>query len=236
MHAPQQVHGPIAQPAAPLASPGAAADAPLVPRKGGREGAVDVRRATARDVPALTGVLTRAFDDDPVLNWVLRHDARRGEAFRRFFELSLRRLTLPHGEVYTTADLTGAALWTPPGKWKQGLLAQVLQLPDWVRVAGPTRVPKVLGALAGLLRRHPHAPHFYLFELGVDPPCQGRGLGSALLRPALDRCDRDRIPAYLENTNERNVPVYERHGFRVTAEVALAGGGPRLWLMWRDPR
>ena len=39
-----------------------------------------------------------------------------------------------------------------------------------------------------------------------------------------------------ENTNARNLNLYERHGFRVTWEVRLAGGGPAVWTMWRDPR
>jgi hypothetical protein len=32
------------------------------------------------------------------------------------------------------------------------------------------------------------------------------------------------------------VPFYERHGFRVTRELTVPGGGPVLWLMWREPQ
>jgi len=32
------------------------------------------------------------------------------------------------------------------------------------------------------------------------------------------------------------VPFYERHGFRVIGELSIPGGGPTLWLMWRDPQ
>ena len=104
------------------------------PRVGGT---IQVRRATPADVPALTGVLVRAFADDPLVAWAVRPDTRRGDAYRRLFDLFLRRLTLPHGEVYTTTDLRGAALWTPPGTWRQGLWQQVAQLPDWLAVVGP---------------------------------------------------------------------------------------------------
>ncbi len=73
-------------------------------------------------------------------------------------------------------------------------------------------------------------PHHYLPYIGVAPEAQGRGLGSALMRPILDRCDEERLPAYLEATSERNAALYERLGFELRA-----GGSPPLWLMVRPP-
>lgn len=78
-------------------------------------------------------------------------------------------------------------------------------------------------------------PHYYLFLLGTRPESQGHGLGSSLMAPVLERCDRDRVPAYLEATSERNVPLYLRHGFEVTAEIQIPGG-PKMWPMWRAPK
>ena len=82
---------------------------------------------------------------------------------------------------------------------------------------------------------HPSTPHLYLSVLGVDPPRQGQGVGSRLIAPGLELCDREGVPAYLETARERNVVFYERHGFRVTHELTLPRG-PRLWLLWREPR
>jgi ribosomal protein S18 acetylase RimI-like enzyme len=195
-----------------------------------------IRRAVPEDLDTLTEVLCRAFDTDPVMNWFVRPDSGREAAFRRFFELALRRLTMPHGEVYTTSGRDATACWTPPGRGAGSLLDQVLMLAEYVRICGPRRFPGVMRALAPIEARHPRHPHFYLFLLGVLPGSQGRGLGSALLQKVLERCDREAIPAYLENSNPRNLPLYQRHGFRVTAECPLGGaGGPSLWLMWRDP-
>jgi GNAT superfamily N-acetyltransferase len=87
-----------------------------------------------------------------------------------------------------------------------------------------------------LLREHPHRPHWYLSGIGTDPPVQGTGAGSALMRSRLERCDAAGLAAYLESSKESNVPFYQQHGFRVTSEVTVPGGGPTLWLMWRDPR
>jgi len=71
--------------------------------------------------------------------------------------------------------------------------------------------------------------------LGTWPEWQGRGLGSPLMAPVLQTCDRDRVPAYLEATSERNEQLYLRHGFEVTDEIPLPDG-PRMWPMWRAPK
>jgi predicted N-acetyltransferase YhbS len=68
----------------------------------------------------------------------------------------------------------------------------------------------------------------------VVPAAQGRGLGSALRRPVLDRADQAGLPAYLEATSPHNTALYERHGFRPAAPFAV-DDGPALWPMWRDP-
>jgi ribosomal protein S18 acetylase RimI-like enzyme len=94
----------------------------------------------------------------------------------------------------------------------------------------------VLSGLNHMEQRHPHdPPHWYLFILGVEQAAQGQGLGSALLAHMLARVDADGMPAYLESSNERNLALYGRHGFRVTAEVVIPGG-PRIWPMWRKAR
>jgi hypothetical protein len=52
----------------------------------------------------------------------------------------------------------------------------------------------------------------------------------------LQRCDRERVPAFLEASTARNRALYERHGFAVTEEFALGRGAPPQWRMWREPR
>jgi GNAT superfamily N-acetyltransferase len=180
------------------------------------------------------GVLSRAFDADPVVNWVVRQDGGRPAAIEWVFDLELR-IALPRGHVRTTADGRAVAIWAAPGRWRSGRLAQVAQLRGFIQSVGLRRLPAVVAAVSALEARHPKTAHFHLADLAVDPPVQGRGLGGALLRHLLDECDRQGIPAYLENSNPRNTPLYERHGFQTRERHVMGGDGPPLLLMWRDP-
>jgi GNAT superfamily N-acetyltransferase len=201
--------------------------------------AATVRKGSAAEVAAMAEALARAFYDDPVFTWVLRADPRRLVTLRRGFALFLERVWVGEDETFTTAGVAGVAVWEPPGAWKHGFGEQLRLLPAMIAVFA-RHVPRVLRSLAALEAAHPaepaHTPHFYLPFLGVDPDWQGRGLGGALLRPVLERCDRDRVPAFLEASTPRNRALYERHGFAVTEQFTLGRGAPQQWRMWREPR
>jgi GNAT superfamily N-acetyltransferase len=179
--------------------------------------------------------LCRSFFDDPVMAYVFRNERRRVAAMRTYFTSQMRGDYLPFGGCYTTDDYKGAAIWAPAGK---------PLLTGWAGIANLARViPYVLThvkttlAMISLIESlHPHEPHWYLATLGTDPEVQGKGIGSALMQPALERCDAEGWPAYLESSKERNVPFYARHGFAVVREIPLPGGGPHIWTMWRTPQ
>jgi len=57
----------------------------------------------------------------------------------------------------------------------------------------------------------------------------------ALLRHALEQCDRDRTLAYLEATSPENVRLYERHGFEQLGAIRVATSPP-IFSMSRAPR
>jgi GNAT superfamily N-acetyltransferase len=198
-------------------------------------GSASVRPATDADVPALAAMLARAFLDDPVASWAWRPPELRERALERFQATRLRQL-LVHEEVWTADDHSCAALWAPPGRWKSTLREDAQLMRSFAHRRLAWRMPMVTAGWLALEAKHPaDPPHYYLAVLGTDPPRQGQGLGSALMRPVLDRCDSDGVGAYLESSKERNVDFYARHGFRVLERVHLMRGPP-MWKMWRDPR
>jgi ribosomal protein S18 acetylase RimI-like enzyme len=196
-----------------------------------------VRPFARADLTATVATLARAFDDDPVMTWIFPDDGMRRRRLPGFFAATLRGTSLRHdGTEVAVRDgqVLGAAIWLPPGTWRPPLWRQLAALPGLV-VRLRSRLSVASVTYGALVRLHPERPHWYLSGIGTDPPVQGTGVGGELLRSRLARCDADRLPAYLESSKERNVPFYERHGFRVTGEVTIPGGGPTLWLMWRNP-
>jgi ribosomal protein S18 acetylase RimI-like enzyme len=195
-----------------------------------------VRRATDDDVRALVEVLARAFDDDPVPNFLFNGDRSRRKGLRRFFTIQLRHMYMRTGEVWTTEDRSGAAIWGPPSKARPGLRDLLRVLPLLPELLPLRHMRDALRALFVVESERPTVPHWYLATLGTDPVVQGRGVGSTLLASMLERLDVEGAPAYLECSKERNVAFYSRFGFTVTKELNAVQGGPRIWLMWREPR
>jgi ribosomal protein S18 acetylase RimI-like enzyme len=193
-----------------------------------------IRKATEQDIPALANTMARAFDDDPLVNWVFRNPDTRSKYAGRFFA-GRARILMPQREIYTVDGCHAAAMWARPNEWHDPPLRALKELAVLAPGVSPRRVPQTLRGLLQIESKHPKKPHWYLAVLGTDPDHQGNGLASALLGPVLDECDRLEIPAYLETGKERNVGFYARHGFAVTEELRLPDGPP-VWLMWREPR
>lgn len=193
------------------------------------------RRATAADTAPLARTLARAFHDDPVSCWACPPARQRPRLLERFYTVRLRQL-LAEDEVWTVATHDAAALWAPPERWRTTLRQDLALTRGMLAPRLLPRLPLVLPGLLRMEREHPPSPpHWYLAILGTDPAAQGRGLGSRVLAPVLERCDEDGVGAYLESSKERNIAFYARHGFRVTRALRLPRG-PRVWAMWRDAR
>ena len=194
-----------------------------------------VRPATAADLPAVGRALAAAFADDPVWAWMRSPRADGDRCAAAWCAADAKAVLAGHGEVLVSDDLGGAAIWAEPGHWKGTLRELVAIAPASARLFR-SHLPRSLRALSSIEGHHPKDPeHWYLAILGTDPAHQGRGIGGALITAVTDRCDEAGVGAYLESSKEANVPFYARHGFAVTEELTLPGG-PRMWLMWRDPK
>jgi GNAT superfamily N-acetyltransferase len=169
------------------------------------------------------------------MSWVFRDSENRVDKLRMLFEGGLREVFLPNDASFTTTDVAGAALWAPPGKWKTPDEVVERMAPMLAESYTPDELGRLLTFFAISEEHHPtDEEHWYLAVLGADLARQGQGIGSACMQPILERLDAEGAPAYLESSSEKNVPLYERHGFKVTGVVDLPDSGPPIFTMWRD--
>jgi ribosomal protein S18 acetylase RimI-like enzyme len=187
--------------------------------------------------PEVAGeVLGRAFTTDPVFTWLMT--GRSGLERRLTLVFSAFALGAQHkadAQVLVTPERTAASIWLPPNGWKTPTKELLQQGPRLVRAFGPN-VVRALNLLSRVEKHHPEEPHWYLEAIGTVPEARGRGIGPTVLTPVLDRCDAERMPAYLESSNPRNIGFYERHGFVRRPLFDLPSGCPVITPMWRDPR
>ncbi len=193
-----------------------------------------IRTGEASDLETLIDTLSDSFARDPMLNWVIPQT----HFYPHYFRLLLQEVYLSRGLIHLERRSQAVALWLPPE-------ARLQTVPRLAFVKLMLR-SLTLDGLQALLRLHqqgqvftrylPTEPHYYLQFIGCPLKEQGRGAGSALLQHGTDICDERGMPAYLESSNSRNVPLYERHGFEVIGEERVGKNGPAAWFMWREAR
>jgi GNAT superfamily N-acetyltransferase len=204
---------------------------------------VQIAKLHEAQIDSAADLLTRAFFDYPVWTWMAPDEAHRRDLMPWFMRMSLG-YGIRTGETYVAGDpIVGVAMWEPPAR-----LNEHPDDPDIDARSGWNEVPQRLGA-DGMARFNAMietqrpvrerlsagAPVWYLPWLGVDPPSQRGGVGTALLADMFARADAAGTPCMLETEKEANVPYYERHGFTVAESGTLPLGGPRFWTMWRNP-
>ena len=191
---------------------------------------VEVRAASEREQQAVIDVITLAFSTDPMARWTFPGPATYLSVMPDIV-WAFGGNGFAHGTVHLADDGAAAAMWLPPGVHPDAerLAALAGQHAPSDRVDDMNRVFEQMDSY------HPSEPCWYLPLIGVDPVRQGHGHGSALLRYALEQCDRDGMPAYLESSNPRNIPLYERHGFEVMGSIQ-SGSSPTVVPMLRRPR
>ena len=185
-------------------------------------------------------VLARAFHTNPMFMWMLKDERSRPRKLGWFMKAAAK-IGDNDGEVYTTSgSVDGAAIWLPPGKTTLsiGQLIGVGFLEAPVRWGiGPfLKFMKLMNRFEHLHKEAMPDDHWYLMVIGVDPPRQGQGIGSALLAPVLQKADAAALPCYLETDKPEDVVFYEKHGFAVLVKDQLAKDAPPFWTMKRPAR
>jgi GNAT superfamily N-acetyltransferase len=168
-----------------------------------------------------------------MVTWPLVGDEDLPARIRAMFEI----VDIPfaaEGWIHATADGLGVMSLLPPASTEREREIGAAIAPAIAALTpdGGERYERFWAWIDATL---PSGPRWLLDQVAVEPAAQGRGIGGAMLRFAIERAEADGLPLVLETGVAANVPLYEHVGFRVAHAAAAPDGGPPIWFMARDP-
>lgn len=174
-------------------------------------------------------VLADALVDDPGWSLVCPDAPTRHKLLTTLCNEAITMAHACNGETWVAClrgRIAGCFIWNAPGKASIpastyfGGLARAFPLV----IAHPLVVTRCVRTLIALDSIKPKEDVFYGVFLGCA--VQGQGVGSQLVKQLIRRCGNTAL--YLETQNPRNLPFYERLGFKTHGIIEQTyPGGPR---------
>src|SRR5215472_11691493 len=157
-----------------------------------REGSTEMHlfnpalRIRSSQVELLGNLLTEAFYKDPAAEYILPDAHTRRSVLSWFFTSVAIRITRLCGEICTTANVDGGALWLRPGVELTIGHAVRMEMPSLPFKLDRSSIARWISVSAYLesVRRHlADKPHWYLIALGTEPSRRGDTIRGALMAP-----------------------------------------------------
>jgi ribosomal protein S18 acetylase RimI-like enzyme len=199
---------------------------------------LDRKSFSPERIREISMMLRRAFMEDPFYKYIMPNERSRLKQLD-WWMICLVRYGWEYGQINMTGEpITGAAIWLKPEKpliHSIGMARMgMIWAPRMLGIRGFARMLEVSNEWEHLHEKEsPH--HWYLMVLGVDPPYQGRGIGSSLMQPVLERADQDGISCYIETMTQKDVGFYRKRGFNIVVKGQVGDCIP-YWTMRRSPQ
>ncbi|WP_163718754.1 GNAT family N-acetyltransferase [Mangrovibacterium lignilyticum] len=178
-------------------------------------------KARYADKEAILNILTPAFEANKSVKQVVKQDARRRNRIRTLMDYSFE-VCHQWGEVHLSDDKQAAALLLYPHRKETTVKALLLDLQLAFKSVGLSNIRDVMSRESKIKAFHPKQPFLYLWFLGVAPEMQGHGIGSRMLEEIIRKGEALNYPIYLETSTKENLPLYQRFGFEIYAQLDFA--------------
>jgi ribosomal protein S18 acetylase RimI-like enzyme len=181
-----------------------------------------------KDLERIKGVLKLGFASDALIRWIFPDAANYLKSFDLWMQ-EFSKIAFENDLVYSEKNFAGASIWHPPdAKFDEAALAPTFDaIPE-------ERLETVAKFFEEFEKYHPDDA-WYLAFIAVDPSKQRKGIGSFLLKEALQMIDQRGDRAYLEASNEQNKALYERHGFVEIGKVQFEDSPPAFPMIREAP-
>ncbi|MBB6498761.1 GNAT family N-acetyltransferase [Pedobacter cryoconitis] len=188
-----------------------------------------MRKATREDKSLIVDMLSKCFDDNQSVNYIVKQDHKRKQRIISLMHYSFEICHL-FGDVFISDDKKACALILYPEQKKITLKAAVLDLMLLLNCIGINNAGKAMSREGKIKGQYPDEPIYYLWFLGVDLDEQGKGLGSNLLNELINDSEKKQRSIYLETSTLRNIPFYKKFNFSIFQELDF---GYKLYMLKR---
>jgi GNAT superfamily N-acetyltransferase len=156
-------------------------------------------------------------------------------------EFYLRRDSVGSHAFVTSPKLEGIAIWRRSdqkryGAWWRMLVSGAIWLVPRLGLRSLLKMHAGDHMMEQKHRRLMPQKHWYLAVLAVDPPHQGQGHGSRLVREMMALIDEEGLPCYVETEGQKNIAMYRRYGFEPVDELVVPGTTETITAMIRPAR
>lgn len=204
-----------------------------------------LKRLNEDQIEEASGVLARAFQDDPLFAYLYPDPIERKIRSVTYCEFVILNGILYLDVYITSNDIEGIALWRAYNIKDQKIEIQSKEIKRRMRkVKRESFSDRLFNERYGVFtevtsffeNKHANFPHWELFIIGVDPIHQGKGYASKLLRMKLAEIDKQNLPCYLHTENERNIKLYEHFGFEIVDHASIPNSELKAWAMIRKKK
>lgn len=168
------------------------------------------------DKAFIVNLLSKAFDNNGSVNYVIKQDKNREKRIRNLMEYSFK-ICYNYGQVYLSNDRKAVCLLLP-GKKKTTLKTVFWDIQLVFNCLGVKNIFKVLDREKEIAKHYPEK-FIYLWYLAVDVAFQRQAYGSSLLQEVIELSKNQNFPIFLETSMSENLPFYQKHGFFVYKEL-----------------
>lgn len=178
-------------------------------------------KAKADDKAWVVNLLSQAFDENQSVNYIILQDNNRQKRVKALMDYSFGICSM-FGEVWLSDDRQACALILFPEKKKTNFKSVWLDINLILNAIGITRIKKALKREANINAKQPKINRSYLWFIGVNPANQKNGIGSKLLLEIILQAKQQDRPIFLETSTLKNLPWYERFGFKIYEKLELS--------------
>lgn len=180
-----------------------------------------MKRATQNHKSIVVRILSKAFNENQSVNYVVKQGPGRDRRIELLIEYSFD-VCLAFGYVLITDDEKGCALVLYPDKKALTMRSILWDINLAINVIGFVKLKSVMKREAQVKSFHPNLSFSYLWFIGVFPEYQRNGIGGELLSYIIQNAQLEKRPIYLETSVDSNLPWYKKFGFEIFHSLELS--------------